>query len=98
MIVILSFSLLELFFFFVERPAPLICINHIDWKPTLLLERETVTPIMNEVEEDPFNVAGISLDRISIEMAFPSELPDIIKALSSHQVLPAAIVFQKCKC
>ena len=52
-------------------------MNHIDWKPTLLLERETTVTSMDE-EVDPLNVVE-AVPNTSIDMTSPSESPDVLE-------------------
>jgi hypothetical protein len=60
--------------FLKEKLAPLNCENQIDWKPTLLLERETAAP-SSEEDVELLNFVDVSLND-DVEILPPSESPD----------------------
>ena len=63
-------------FFNVEKPAPLNCENDVDWKPTLLLERETTVTAMDE-DVDPLNFVEVAFKEEE-ENEPPPEATDVL--------------------
>jgi hypothetical protein len=68
-----------MFFFLIEKPAPLICENHVDWKPTLLLGDPIAA---NEVNIDPLNFVEVKLDMDELPQQ-PSDTTDSLEVIDS---------------
>ena len=63
-------------YFFLEKPAPLICENHVDWKPTLLL-RDPISAKQGDL--DPLNFVELKQEMMDDLPQLPSDATDSLQ-------------------
>ena len=69
-----------MYFFLIEKPAPLICENHVDWKPTLLLG-DPISAKQGDI--DPLNFVEIKQEMMDDLPQLPSDATDSLEVDSS---------------